>query len=255
VLWWPTSCVSYATNKTGTQDWDPADTRLVIKRAFEAWTDVPCADAASARMTFQELEPVDCKRSQYDKGGPNVNVVLFQDDDWSYPSIDGTIAKTSVTYNDETGEIYDADIQVNTAFNTVTMTDEPMKVEYDLQSILTHEVGHFIGLAHSPDPAAVMFATYRPGSLTGRELTPDDVSAVCAVYPHDYPYACRTSPRGGFSPVCPNAANANAKKSPLCAVRPGAGPSAGTLALALGAGVLALRGRRRSRPRARSLAE
>src|SRR5262245_38281216 len=37
-LWWPTSCISYATNKLGTQDLDPADTRPVIRKTFEAWT-------------------------------------------------------------------------------------------------------------------------------------------------------------------------------------------------------------------------
>jgi hypothetical protein len=198
-------------------------------------------------MTFQELAPVDCRKSQYEKDGPNVNVVLFQDDDWLYPGIDGTLAKTSVTYNDETGEIYDADIEVNTAFNTVTMTDDPTKVEYDLQSILTHEVGHFIGLAHSPDPSAVMFATYRPGALTGRQLTPDDVAAICAVYPHDYAYACKTEPRGGFSPVCPD----TTKKTALCSIEPGGGAASGAVGLGLGTSLLAVLRAQRRRSRSR----
>lgn len=202
-LFWPTSCISYATNELGTQDLDPVDTRAIIKKTFQAWTDVPCAGGKGvASMAFQEREPISCKRSEYNKEGPNVNVVLFQDDDWKYRGIDGTLAKTSVTYNDETGEIYDADIEINTANNTVTISDDPKKIQYDLQAILTHEVGHFIGVAHSPNSDAVMFASYSPGSISQRKLTPDDVDAVCAIYPPKSGVACNVEPRGGFSASC-----------------------------------------------------
>jgi hypothetical protein len=153
-------------------------------------------------MTFQEREPVSCKKSQYNKTAPNVNVVLFQDNDWKYRGIDGTLAKTSVTYNDQTGEIYDADIEINSANNEVTISDDPAKIEYDLQAILTHEVGHFIGIAHSDKPDAVMYPTYNPGSTTQRKLTPDDVEAVCHIYPPNSDVACETEPRNGFSGEC-----------------------------------------------------
>lgn len=201
-LWWPTSCISYATNKLGTEIWDPAETRAIIKKTFQAWSDVPCPDGKTASMTFQEREPVSCKKSQYNKTSPNVNVVLFQDSDWKYRGIDGTLAKTSVTYNDETGEIYDADIEINSANNEITITDDPSEIEYDLQAILTHEVGHFIGIAHSDKPDAVMYPTYNPGSTTQRKLTPDDVDAVCHIYPPESGVACETEPRNGFSGSC-----------------------------------------------------
>jgi hypothetical protein len=239
-LWWPTTCVGYATNKLGTQDYDPADTRAVIKKTFEHWTDVKCADGTTAKMSFEEHDPIPCKKSEYNKNGPNVNVILFQDDNWNYRGVDGTLAKTSVTYDDSTGEIYDADIEVNTANNTVTMTDEPGKIEYDLEAILTHEVGHFIGIAHSPDPSAVMFASYSPGSVAQRKLTPDDIAAVCAIYPATYDKACNTVPRGGFSPTC-----SAADKSALCSVQPGGGASYGVASLFLGTCLLTARARRR----------
>ena len=207
-LFWPTSCVSFAMNKLGTQDLDPSDTRLVVQKAFKAWTDVPCGPKGqdgAASMTFEDRGTVDCKKSEYNKTGPNVNVILFQDDDWNYRGIDGTLAKTSVTYNDQTGEIYDADIEVNAANNTLTITDDPKKVEYDLQAILTHEAGHFIGIAHSPDGNAVMYASYSPGSISQRTLTPDDVEAVCTIYPPNSGVVCNTEPRGGFSGTCDDA--------------------------------------------------
>jgi hypothetical protein len=216
-LFWPTSCLTYATNRLGTEAHDPAETRPIIKKTFDAWSGVKCPDGSIAAMTITETEPVPCKRSEYNKNGPNVNVVLFQDAKWNYRGIDGTLAKTSVTYNDETGEIYDADIEVNTAYNEVTITDEPLDVEYDLQAILTHEVGHFIGIAHSNDPSAVMFASYSPGSLTQRRLHPDDVDALCAVYPASEPRDCNPEPRNGFSATCAPGDD----DKPLCSVEPG----------------------------------
>ena len=214
-LFWPTSCVSYAMNELGTQDLDPIETRDIIRKCFKAWTEVPCPAGGNASMTFEERDPVSCKKSEYNKAGPNLNVILFQDDDWTYRGIDGTLAKTSVTYNDQTGEIYDADIEVNAANNTVTITDDPRKIEYDLQAILTHEVGHFIGIAHSPDPSAVMYASYPPGSISQRVLTADDIDAVCEIYPPKSGVACNSTPRGGFSATC-----ADPPKSGACAVAP-----------------------------------
>jgi len=196
-LFWPTSCVGYAMNQLGTQQEDPTQTQDTIRKSFEAWTNVACPDGGHASITFEEHAPISLKKSEYNKDGGNVNVVFFQDDDWAYRGIDGTLAKTSVTYNDETGEIYDADIEVNSANHAISVGTG--KVYYDLQSILTHEAGHFIGIAHSGNGSAVMAPTYSEGTIGQRLLTPDDVEAVCTAYPPDNGVACNSQPRGGFS--------------------------------------------------------
>jgi hypothetical protein len=54
---------------------------------------------------------------------------------------------------------------------------------YDYLSIMTHEAGHFLGLAHSADEDATMFARYLPGRTKMRDLMRDDVEGICAVYP------------------------------------------------------------------------
>lgn len=199
-LFWPSSCVSFAANELGTQFHDPAETIAIVRKTFYAWTDVVCASGGVASMSFEERDPVSCRKSEYNKTKPNLNVVVFQDDDWRYRGVDATLAKTSVTYSEQTGEIYDADIEINTAFNEVTISNED--VRYDLQAILTHEVGHFIGIAHSPDSTAVMFASYSPGSTAQRNLAPDDIDAVCSIYPPGRSAACAPEPRNGFSPTC-----------------------------------------------------
>jgi hypothetical protein len=201
-LFWPPTCVGYALQKNGTQSLDINDVRVAIQKSFQAWSDVPCPDQDNkfASMTFSELQDVSCKKSEYNKDGANVNVVIFKDDDWTYHGIDGTLAKTSVTYDDRTGEIFDADIEVNAAFNNLTVSDT--KIGYDLQSIVTHEAGHFIGMAHSPDANASMYASYAQGTLGPRKLNDDDVAGVCAVYPPGRIGACDTTPRGGLGTTC-----------------------------------------------------
>jgi hypothetical protein len=76
----------------------------------------------------------------------------------------------------------------------------------DLQNTVTHEVGHFIGLRHPctpaqaaepglpscntvlPDPevpytARTMSPTTQPREITKRDLSADEVQAVCDIYP------------------------------------------------------------------------
>jgi MYXO-CTERM domain-containing protein len=129
-----------------------------------------------------------------------VNVIMFQDNDWTYTGIDGTLAKTIVTFDDRTGEIYDADIDINAAENNLTVTDT--RVGYDLQSIVTHEAGHFIGMAHSPYPDATMFASYTPGTFDSRKLKADDIAGACAIYPPNRGADCSLMPRGGLGTTC-----------------------------------------------------
>ena len=242
-LFWPNTCVGFALQKNGTQSLDFKDVHLVMQKSFEAWTDLDCGNGKVASMTFSQLQDVPCKKSQYNPNGPNVNVVLFKDDDWTYHGIDGTLAKTSVTYDDRTGEIFDADIEVNAAFNDLTVSDT--KVGYDLQSIITHEAGHFIGIAHSSHSDASMFATYNRGAVN-RKLSDDDVAAVCEIYPPNRKGNCDATPRNGLSLSCDDA---SAKSG--CAVGMGDGSPAiseGVLGVFSGAMALAIaRARRRRR--------
>lgn len=226
---WKSSCVGFAVNDLGTAQLDFTQTKNVIVKSFTQWNDVTCPGGGKASFSFSAMADVPCHRSSYDKKGPNVNVVLFQDSDWTYKGIDGTLAKTAVTFDHDTGEILDADIEVNAAFNALTITDDPAKVKYDLESIITHEAGHFLGLAHSSDSSAVMFATYNPGEMSLRKLTPDDVAGICDAYPPGRAAACDTTPHGGLTTTCPETA-----KSGGCGIHAGDAPSGGATLPVLG---------------------
>jgi hypothetical protein len=199
-LFWAGGCVGFSLEQSLSEKLPKAETRIAIQRAFQQWTEVECSATGRSTLKFVPMADATCRRSEYRKGEPNVNVIFFRDDDWRYTDIDNTLAKTTVTFNATTGEIYDADIEVNTAFNPVTVTDE--SPQYDLQSIMTHEVGHLIGLAHSPFPEASMFAGYAPGDVSFRTLANDDVAAICTVYPPERLASCDPTPRGGLDLAC-----------------------------------------------------
>jgi hypothetical protein len=239
-LYWPGGCVGFSFQRDLSAKYDPELLRLAIRRAFFAWTQLPCPGGA-ATLTFSENEDTACNASGFDDKGPNVNVVLFRDDDFPYKDEDNTLAKTTVTYDAKTGAILDADIEINSAFNELTFTAK--NAVYDLESIMTHEVGHFIGIAHTPVPEATMYAAYETGSLDLRTLDQDDIDAACAIYPPERKVTCDPTPRGGQQ-VCGDD-GAPVASDDGCAVTHRS--TNGTSAPLLGLALLALAGRRGAR--------
>ena len=63
------------------------------------------------------------------------------------------LALTTLSFT-EAGEIYDVDVEVNTADHDIVL--EPLPGQADLLSVCTHEAGHFFGLSHSTVPDATM---------------------------------------------------------------------------------------------------
>jgi uncharacterized protein (TIGR03382 family) len=114
------------------------------------------------------------------------------------------LALTTVTFNLDNGEIYDADLEVN-GTSQVVLTTGDTDVQYDLLSILTHEAGHMLGLAHSYDPDATMKVEYVPGDLSLRDLHQDDINGICAAYPPTASTNCDPTPRHGFGSECASA--------------------------------------------------
>jgi YVTN family beta-propeller protein len=99
------------------------------------------------------------------------------------------IAITRVNWNDQ-GEIIDADIVFNGRDFTFSLNENTTPSgQIDLQEVLTHEAGHFLGLDHTPlvgDPK--VRPTMNPFNTTeapreARTLEQDDRSGLTALYP------------------------------------------------------------------------
>jgi hypothetical protein len=186
------------------------------------------------------------------------NVIVMRKDDWSYSA--NALAMTTVFNSTKTGEIVDADIEINAIDEAwADLVGDPSLADgshVDVQNMLTHELGHVIGLAHacwSPTdgtprltdnlgqteldcssaglPEAIALATMFPSvslmDTSRRTLSPDDAQAVCDVYPASTP-----------APPSPPGKNAGCSLAPW-SLHPRARTPLFALVLTLG--VLALR--------------
>ena len=133
---------------------------------------------------MKNLGPVACDKVQYSSDQGNQHVIIFYDGStWPYDDSVNTLGLTTITFDPDTGEIYDADMAINSGTTTPLALGDPVPADgYDFQSIITHETGHFLGMAHSGDTEATMFATYMVGTKWMRNLSGDDTDGICSVY-------------------------------------------------------------------------
>jgi hypothetical protein len=180
-LYWRNQCVGYSFQPTPSKYVTLDQATQVAAQAFTTWANAPCENGVPSIFASQ-LPAVEC--NVVPPQGHN-NVIMFRDDVWPYDDAANAIGFTTLTVRLSTGEILGADVEINTAEYTIVTSAPPAEstaTTYDLASILTHEAGHFLGLAHSADTTAVMYAYYKPGSTS---LSPDDVAGICSIYSSD----------------------------------------------------------------------
>jgi len=203
-LYWPVACSSYNLSANASPGISYDAFSEVAAASFSAWTSVDCGGGQPPSILAKDLGPVEAGAVCYNQRNGNTNVVFFQADKWPYAGGSKTIALTTVTFNTETGEIYDADMEINSAEMAITVGDT--LVENDLQSIITHEAGHYFGLAHaggSLHKSSTMYETYAARSIALRTLEEDDAAGMCALYPPGRNAGeCDPTPRHGFGTTC-----------------------------------------------------
>ncbi len=217
-LFWKGACVGYSVNSSASGLVPFAEATRVIDASFATWNAGTCsATSTTVGITASNLGPVTCGEVRYNQNGPNQNVIVFRDDKWPYSDPNNTLGLTTVTFNADTGEIYDADMEINASGKNLTTSTLVPANGFDLLSVITHEAGHFLGLAHATDSKATMFASYRPGTFALRSLTADDIAGICDIYPSATKRnvgasvgpngvtpasECDATPRHGFSATC-----------------------------------------------------
>lgn len=209
--------MGFSLQEVGSANLDRADIERAFDAALLAWSVVSCGGGAPS-FAYGRQSDVLCGVG-FDRDGANANTVVFRDNGWPYKGSQNTLGYTTVTFVPATGEILGADIEINTAQNIITAGDS--NVRYDLQSILTHELGHALGLSHSPEPDATMRTSYDEGSTDMRTLANDDRDALCFVYPPERSAICDLTPMGGFTTCRPPPTY---PKAPSCAAVPPASP-------------------------------
>jgi hypothetical protein len=184
-LSWKQSPVRYFITHAGVDGVAAADFRDAVGRAFRAWQGVSSARVSVEFASFTEAPPLD---------EDNTNTLGFL----AHPDMERTLAATNYVVDTRSGEILEADIFFNSSFPwSVSPAGEQGR--YDLQSIATHETGHFFGLGHSAlgetevDPGggrrliaagSVMFPiAFSAGDTTSRTLGPDDIAGISDIYP------------------------------------------------------------------------
>jgi hypothetical protein len=198
-----------------------AEVANAVQQAAAAWS------AGSNACTYLELVPTLSTAATPLAVNDGHNTLIFHSTVWCHVGANGNcdlpydssaLAVTTDTANTATGQIYDADVEVNLVdYRWADVVADPsLASAMDLQNALTHELGHLIGLDHScfdsltsasgvrpdgddgqpiPDcatapvdvQATTMFPSATPGDVQKRTLAPDDQKAVCTIYPVDHP--------------------------------------------------------------------
>jgi len=142
----------------------------LLQVSTNAWTTPACTLLA---MTAKESDTV--KGTEVEDGR---NDVIVHTTDWDPPLSVGAAGQTILYVR--AGWIVEADIHLNARDYQFSVGDVPGKI--DLQSVLTHELGHLLGIGHTDVVRATMNATL-PSGIAARSLEKDDLDAVCALYP------------------------------------------------------------------------
>lgn len=173
---WPsmsTAPINYFINQQGSDQINNDSEFLAVHAAFQTWANVP-----TANVRFNYLGPAVISAGSAD----SVNLVSFNDKTYPFPS--GTLAVTLSYFSRSTGIMSEGDILFNPNQSWST-SGQPGR--YDIQSILTHEIGHFLGLDHSGMVSSVMVPFGIPGSVDQRTLQYDDIAGISEIYPAGTP--------------------------------------------------------------------
>lgn len=152
---------------------------MAIRSCFDQWQSVP-----GAKLQF---EAAGFAPPQSDSFFDNQNVVFWVKTNLvlqgGFLNMSGIRAYTSVTFSYDNGSIVDADIILNgKQFEWFTDWNNTTNQAQFIESILLHEIGHFVGLDHTPaGGATVIDGPNGIGTTAG--LSADEVAAMRYLYP------------------------------------------------------------------------
>lgn len=166
---WQTMPISYYINEQGLSQISNGSEFRAVRAAFQTWQNVQTADVRFNDRGTTPLRYVDLD---------GFNIVTFADD--SSPLGSSTIAATFQYFDTSRSSFQDADIVFNPALQFSTSGEAG---RFDIQSILTHEIGHMLGLDHAGLISSVMAPFGVDSQLDQRTLQYDDIVGITEIYP------------------------------------------------------------------------
>jgi Matrixin len=186
-VFWQNHCIPFAVQRDGSMkdDISAAALEQLVSNGFDTWSTAQCPGGESPELSSGSQGEIACDAVEYNCNvrEDNSNLVMFRDS-FANTSVGlrfGVIALTTLTANLVTGELFDADIEINSRdedFEVGGMggvgvnPDQPR----DLRGVVNHELGHLLGLSHSQERGALMRAQYA-GTF---EPANDDIRGICA---------------------------------------------------------------------------
>ncbi|KAJ4729247.1 metalloendoproteinase 2-MMP-like [Melia azedarach] len=156
---WPSDKTNLVyTFRSGVEVVSLEELRPIIQRAFQRWADV-------SKFTFQEATE-----------GAQADIVIgfYSMEHGDSRPFDGPGNVLAHAFAPTNGMFhYDADENWSTT--------NPSTNQVDLESVAVHEIGHLLGLGHSSDRNAIMFAEIPAGTVK-RDLSQDDINGIRALY-------------------------------------------------------------------------
>jgi hypothetical protein len=164
-----------------------SDVLGAVDRALASWSRVANVTFVKVSSTAQSVSPT--------TGGDGVNLITIAGTTENLTLFDqgNTTARTRVFYDQETGEITEADIVINpypysAKGAALQFSTDGSPGTYDLESTLAHEIGHLLGLSHSQVIGATMQASQALNgtndlpATTERTLSESDQAAIRSLY-------------------------------------------------------------------------
>lgn len=158
-----------------------SDVLGAVDRSIASWQQAAAVSLRRVTSNEQNVSPVGGQGdgvSLLTIAASPENIALFA------RGLDDATARTRIFY-DAKGFITEADIVLNPF---VQFSTDGTPGTYDLESTLTHEIGHLLGLSHSPVIGATMSdgygknGVYSLSAFSARTLAADDISSIRSVY-------------------------------------------------------------------------
>jgi hypothetical protein len=185
-VYWENQCIPFAIQRDGSDDENISAPELeqLVADGFDTWSSESCPGGGTPVLSAGSQGDIACDAVEYNCNdrAANSNIIMFRDN-FANTRVGlrlGVIALTTLTANLVTGELFDADIEINSRDEDFEIDGDGQGVQpdepRDLRGVVNHELGHLLGLSHTETQGALMRAAYE-GTFVPAE---DDVSAICA---------------------------------------------------------------------------